>query len=275
MGERPESGRKPPACPLPPDLHSFNKGALIMAGALPNEQTRLGHWLRLPLRLIPPSANMPILAGPLRGLRWTVGSHTHGCWLGSYEKANQIHWERHLKPGMAVFDIGANVGFYTLLASVLVGPSGRVVAFEPLPRNLGFLHGHVSRNRRDNVRIIEAAVAEVPGEATFEDVAHGSMARLSTRGSIRVKVVALDDLTDRGEIPEPQMMKIDVEGAEIEVLKGATRLIQRARPTLFLSTHGADVHAACLTLLGGWGYRCTAMDNEPIECSREVLAVPG
>lgn len=222
-----------------------------MASVLPNGQTRWGQLIRWPLRLIPPTAHMPILAGPLRGLRWTVGSHTHGCWLGSYEKTNQVHWVRHLKPGMVVHDIGANVGFYTLLASVLVGPSGRVVAFEPLPRNLEFLHGHSGRNRRDNVRVIEAAVADAPGEATFEDVAHGSMAKLSARGSIRVRLVALDELVERGEIPEPQMMKIDVEGAEVAVLKGAARLIARARPTLFLSTHGADVHAACLALLGG------------------------
>jgi hypothetical protein len=100
-----------------------------------------GRALRLPLRLIPRSLVVPILQGPLRGARWIVGSATHGCWLGCYERAKQQGFVRILAPGQVVYDLGANVGFYTLLAARRVGPTGEVHAFEPGAENLEFVWG--------------------------------------------------------------------------------------------------------------------------------------
>src|ERR1043165_45133 len=91
----------------------------------------VGRIARLPLSLIPAGARMPILQGPLRGKRWVAGSHVHGGWRGSYEFEKQQMFISAIKPGAVVYDIGANVGFYTLLASRLAGPQGRVYAFEP------------------------------------------------------------------------------------------------------------------------------------------------
>src|SRR5689334_1113570 len=96
-----------------------------------SRQGILGRAARLPLRLIPSGARMPVLQGPLKGMRWTAGAHTHGCWLGSYELSKQQLFARTLKPGGVLYDIGANAGFYTLLGSRLLGPEGRVYAFEP------------------------------------------------------------------------------------------------------------------------------------------------
>src|ERR671919_200683 len=96
--------------------------------------TRAGRLLRAPLNWIPSELSVPILQGALRGKKWVVGSSTHGCWLGSYEYAMRHLFERTVERGDIVYDVGAHVGFYTLLASVLVGPTGRVLAFEPLPR---------------------------------------------------------------------------------------------------------------------------------------------
>src|SRR5512139_3781902 len=87
----------------------------------------VGKALRFPLRLIPDDATLPILQGRLRGKRWISGSCNHGCWLGSYEYHKRVLFERTITPGSVVFDLGAHVGFYTLLASVLVGHAGRVV----------------------------------------------------------------------------------------------------------------------------------------------------
>ena len=81
-----------------------------------------GRLLRLPLALIPPALAMPVLQGPLRGYRWIVGSSNHGCWLGSYEYAKQRLFAQMVRSGDVVFDVGANVGFYTLLAACRVGP---------------------------------------------------------------------------------------------------------------------------------------------------------
>ena len=91
-------------------------------------KTLYGKILRLPLRLIPKNMKLPILQGKLRGEKWIVGSSNHGCWLGSYEYKQRILFEKTIIRGSVIFDIGAHVGFYTLLASKLVGPKGKVFA---------------------------------------------------------------------------------------------------------------------------------------------------
>jgi predicted RNA methylase len=94
---------------------------------------------------------MPILQGPGRGIRWIVGAGTHGCWLGSYESEKQAVVAEALGPGMVFYDLGANAGFYTLLAARAVLPGGEVIAFEPLPENISYLRRHVERNGFRNV----------------------------------------------------------------------------------------------------------------------------
>jgi hypothetical protein len=76
---------------------------------------------------------MDVKLGPIRGMRWRIGSSVHSCWLGSYEAAKFAVVARAVRPGMTVFDIGANAGYYTLLFSRLVGQRGNVVAVDPLP----------------------------------------------------------------------------------------------------------------------------------------------
>ncbi|MDW8317197.1 MAG: FkbM family methyltransferase, partial [Anaerolineae bacterium] len=84
-----------------------------------SSKSLIGRVLRFPLRLIPPKAVLPIMQGRLKGRKWIVGSSSHGCWLGSYEYAKRIVFERTVRENSVVFDIGAHVGFYTLLAAVL------------------------------------------------------------------------------------------------------------------------------------------------------------
>lgn len=128
-----------------------------------------GRALRLPLRLIPDDTVVRILQGPLRGKRWVAGSSNHGCWLGSYEAAKQKRIFEVVRPGMVCWDVGAHVGFYTLLLAELVGPDGRVFAFEPLPGNLELLRRHVEMNGYRNVRVVPAALGDFDGEGEFEE----------------------------------------------------------------------------------------------------------
>ena len=120
-----------------------------------NYQSFLGKLLRLPLRLIPKTMILPILQGRLRGKKWIVGAGEHGYWLGSYELNKRQAFEREVKPGAVVFDIGANVGFFSLLAAVLAGRKGKVYAFEPLPRNVSFLRKHAALNQLDTIEVFE------------------------------------------------------------------------------------------------------------------------
>jgi FkbM family methyltransferase len=237
-----------------------------------SRQSLIGQLLRLPLALIPPSARVPILQGALRGRWWIAGSSNHGCWLGSYEYDKQQRLSAQVQPGMVVYDIGAHVGFYTLLAAQLVGPGGRVFAFEPLPRNLTYLRQHIDLNHFGNVTVFDAAVGQAAGVGQFSVHAASSMGSLTADGTLTVPIVSLDELSAQGRLIPPQILKIDVEGAEADVLRGAQALLQTHHPTIFLATHGADVHRQCLTLLRELGYTVESLDDRPVDATDEVLA---
>jgi FkbM family methyltransferase len=240
-----------------------------------SRESLVGKWLRAPLRLIPRSAVVPIFQGPLRGKKWIVGAGNHGCWLGSYEHDKQRQFQKAVGPGDVVYDVGANAGFYSLLASVLVGEKGHVYAFEPLPGNLRNLRKHMELNRVSNCTVFDAAVSSSDGEASFDPSANRYTAHLSAGGSIHVRTVALDTLASRNEIRPPDFMKIDIEGAEYDCLLGCAQTIRAHRPVIFLATHGQEIHDACLKLLADWKYEVASLDKRPAEDSDELIARPG
>ena len=209
----------------------------------------------------------------MRGMKWIAGSSNHGCWLGSFEYEKQRMFEEKVAPGDIVFDIGANVGFYTLLASILVGPQGKVFAFEPDPRNLHFLREHLRINSIKNVCVIEAAVADYTGIANFDAGPNASMGHLADDGGIQVKTVSLDALVKSGEVPHPDCLKIDVEGGEVLVLLGASGVLTH-HPVIFLATHGKDLHHHCCELLPSFGYRIEPISGTSLERTDEVVALP-
>jgi FkbM family methyltransferase len=241
-----------------------------------SNQTRLGRALRAPLAWLPEGLRLPVLQGPLRGKTWLVGAHTHGCWLGSYEQHKQLAFARLVAPGSVVYDIGANAGFYTLLGAVAAGPSGRVVAFEPLPRNLAFLHAHVRLNALDNVTILDLAIADMPGRARFASGATAAMGALSNTGELWVRTSTLDALVQSAAIPPPHVIKLDIEGGELRALQGARHVLARHSPTLLLATHEDGIHAACVELLFELGYECAPLEassgGAPSAQAGELLA---
>ena len=193
----------------------------------------VGKLLRLPLKLIPEGTILPIVQGKLKGKKWIVGSSNHGCWLGTYEFAKLRLFSETIREGSIVYDIGAHVGFYARLASVLVGPKGRVVAFEPLTKNICFLEKHLQLNQCENVVIVKTAVTEQNGNAFFEETEKSLTGHLSSKGSIEVKTVCIDDLVKKGEIPSLDYIKIDVEGAELSVRSGTKFILENYHPTIF------------------------------------------
>lgn len=236
--------------------------------------TFIGKALRLPLRLIPARMHVPILQGPLRGKKWIVGSTNHGCWLGSYEYAKQKAFADVVRRGDVVYDLGANVGFYSLLASVLTGPEGRVFSFEPAPENLKFLRKHLELNKVTNCRVLDAAVSASDGTANFDPGPNLSMGRLTkeSRTGVSVRTVALDSLVADGELPPPNVVKCDIEGAEYDALTGAAAILARHTPTIFLATHGTEVHERCCRLLLDLGYHLASLDGLPLSETSEILA---
>jgi FkbM family methyltransferase len=233
----------------------------------------LGKLLRYPLQFMPKDFAVPILQGRFKGMKWIVGSANHGYWIGSYEFQKRLLFERTITDGSIVFDLGGFTGYYTLLASALVGPEGHVFVFEPLPRNLNYLHRHLTLNKISNVSVIEAAVSDHSGMLSFQVGPSSARGRLEQGGDLLVRTVSLDEMIKSGELPDPQYLKVDVEGTELQVLEGAAHLLQRCHPILFIDTHGEEVHAQCCRYLEKLGYQLQAIDHKPLSESREIFAV--
>jgi len=240
-----------------------------------NYQSFVGRVFRLPLRLIPKRMVLPILQGKLRGKKWIVGSGEHGYWLGSYEIHKRRAFEQEVKPAQVVYDIGANVGFYSILAAHLAGAKGMVYAVEPLRRNVEFVRRHAEINQMKNIEVFEAAVSDQSGEAFFDLGVSIATGHLSETGSVKVPMIRLDDLVLTGDILPADIIKMDVEGAEHAALLGAEQLIETHRPIIFLDTHGREVHDLTIKLLSNYGYQFEILDNRPLSAAKELIARPG
>jgi FkbM family methyltransferase len=142
-----------------------------------------------------------------------------------------------LKPGFHVVDVGANIGYYVLLFKKGIGPDGRVVAIEPSPENLPELLLNVERNSlHKNVEIIEAAVGALTGTAGLQRGINSGVISDSS-AAYAVRLDTLDNMIrDRVDF-----IKIDVEGFESFVLKGASRIISECRPILFVEIHPVEI----------------------------------
>jgi FkbM family methyltransferase len=188
-------------------------------------------------------------------------SSLHSCVAGDYERANQELFVAHLRPGDVVYDVGANVGFFTMLAARLVGPAGSVVAFEPFPPALTALRRHVALNGLQNVRVEPAAVSRQAGVGAFSGHEQITMGHLADQGELKVELTTLDEAVRKAG-RAPDLLKIDVEGAERDVLEGGRSMLEGHGPVVVLSTHGSESHAVCCALLEGLGYEVAESPSE-------------
>ena len=235
-------------------------------------RTPIGKLLRLPLKLIPGKTVLPILQGPLKGKKWIKGSSINGCWLGTYELDKQVLFSKYIKSGMTVFDVGANVGYYSLLASLLTGKEGKVFSFEPLPENISYLKKHLELNKLKNVKVIDRAVNDKISKLRFTFGDNRSAGHISNEGEIEIETTSLDEFIKAGNAL-PDLIKMDIEGAEYEALIGAKVLLKRKKPVIFLATHSNELRAKCLKLLIEFGYTISAIDNKTLEESDEFVCV--
>lgn len=230
----------------------------------------------LPARALSARTVMRIRRGPARGMKWIAGSATHGCWLGTYELDKQLVIERFVRPGMTIYDIGAQAGFYTLLFSRLVGESGRVFAFEPCPYEGRYLLDHVRMNSLANVRAIQAAVAEQMGLIGMTTDRGTCQNQICDDRDAALMVPSLN--LDNSGLPAPDLIKMDVEGAESAVLSGARSTLRKARPVVFVALHSDEQRGSCKVLLRQAGYSLYQLDGAPFDDDRptdEIYALPG
>lgn len=245
---------------------------MINFSAIPKDSL-IGKFLRRILKFIPKNAVLPVLQGKLRGKKWIIGSGVFGYWLGTYELEKQKLFQKTVGPGDVVYDIGAHAGFYALLASILVGEKGKVFAFEPLPQNIFFLKKHVEMNNCRNVQIMEMAVSEKSGRGNFEKSADSFSGQLSDGSGLQIEIASLDDLIKNRKLLPPTVLKIDAEGAELKILKGARSLLKIYRPIVILATHSSELHKDCLNLLKEeFNYALSPIIGNDISKTSEIIA---
>jgi FkbM family methyltransferase len=207
-------------------------------------------WIRIP-------------GGPGKGL-WMYSDPRFelGYANGDHEPWIQDLLKSELRPGDCYYDVGAHTGFFSLIAARLVGPSGKIVAIEPDPENAAFLRDNIARNGLKQVTVVEAAVWSSPGHVTFDrgpDRSNRMQGRINTTVDtelvrISVPTIRLDDFVFGQGQPAPQLMKMDVEGAEWDALGGAGRLLAEAKPKLLCEIHDPSQMGQVRTYLEQFGY---------------------
>jgi FkbM family methyltransferase len=189
-----------------------------------------------------------IQRGAGKGLRFNPGGSNAAYLLGTAEQEVQDVLKLWLRPGMNVYDVGANVGFITVIAALLVGDSGNVCGFEPVPLLADQVVHNAGLNRFRQVSVHRVALSDQDGEAVFQVSENLTMGKLVNRESheheatdhLMVRKCKLDTLVAMGGLPDPDVVKIDVEGAEANVLDGAVEVLRRARPALLIELHSTN-----------------------------------
>jgi FkbM family methyltransferase len=191
--------------------------------------------------------------------QWWLAEHSaldHAIVSGGFEAAESLFVRNFLRPGATVLDVGAHHGFYTLLASKCVGVTGRVIAFEPSPRERDRLHKHIRLNACANVRIETFALGSGECETDLflvdgiEDWCNSLRPPAVDAGitRVRVRVKPLDDFVDEARLASVDFVKLDVEGAELDAIKGATKLLtSKGRPVLMVEVYDQRTEP--------WGYK--------------------
>jgi FkbM family methyltransferase len=217
---------------------------------------------------------LPVRHGPNAGRWWSVSTGSRYL-RGDFVKGKASCLERLLRPGETVWDIGAHRGFTVLVETRVVGSTGRVFAFEPNPESRNLLELHLKWNGVTNAKVYPYAMGRTDGEMSFgwaRDPSQTTLPALEKRASTlachlggeghTVPVRYVDGLIAAGIAASPTLMKIDVEGAELDVLEGAAALLQREpQLALVLATHTPALHDACCALLRRDGFEIVEAAN--------------
>ena len=215
---------------------------------------------------------IPIFQGPLRGLKWKSETN-YKFLIGNYEPPTVRSIKKFVSgvPDLIFFDVGANVGYFSFVVSQL-NQNSKVYSFDPLPDNVRIFDEHLRINRSENIELLPIAISNMDGEVNFtigENLAantymNSDNPELLDSHRICVEARSIDSFVKERGITCIHVLKIDVEGAEFDVLLGAAESIIRFKPIILLATHEpfvAGVEGNCLDiLLKKFGYRCSEDD---------------
>ncbi len=224
-----------------------------------------------------PSIATKVRRGPLAGMVIELDPRVEAdSILGAYESRIQEAMCSELRDGDKVFDVGAHFGYVALVIATCLGSSGEVVCFEPDPLAYRTLCSNVELNGASieaRITKVRAAVGASAGRATFSRGVHSTRGKLSEAGDVEVDVVTLDDARQRFGVP--RLVKVDVEGGELEVLKGGAELL-RTRATIFVvETHSASLNDACKQVFESYGYESEQLHERGRAETHLVARPPG
>jgi len=143
------------------------------------------------------------------------------------------------KKGDVVVDVGAHYGFYTLYASRLVGADGMILAFEPHPDNYKGLLTNLRLNYVENVKTFNVALGEFDGQTKLYIRSHSGAHSIlfRTKNYVNVRITKLDTVIEKLDLKKVNLIKIDAEGAELNILKGARKVLEKFKPNLSIATY--------------------------------------
>jgi FkbM family methyltransferase len=266
--------------------------AAKMARLLPDSYKRaiyqnksFSRIVRSGLNLVAPAglSEVAIAAGELQGMHMLLDLQTEkDYWLGTYEPDLQAAIADLVSPGQVIYDIGASVGFLTLLFASRSGVNGHVYAFEALPANVNRLKQNLELNAyQERVTVVHAAVQDRSGRTEFHPGPSAAMGKvdgsagrstIEYQPGIQIEGVAVDDFVYNSENSAPDMLKMDIEGGEILALPGMSRLLRENHPILMVELHGPDAARITWQLLKEEGYKiCKMMPGYPQVRSLEEL----
>lgn len=227
-------------------------------------------------------SEVSVAAGGLTGAHMLLDMQMEkDYWLGAYEPDLAESIQELVRPGMTAYDVGANIGYVTLMLARAVEQSGVVVAFEALPENLERLRKNIALNPEGQwIRVVHAAVMDASGEASFlvgpsdeMGKVQGSAGRQIEYGSsISVPSLSLDDYVFKQGGLAPQAIKMDIEGGEVLALPGMRAVLRQAQPLMLLELHGPESARCAWEELSAAGYRlCRMAPGFPPVSSIEAL----
>jgi FkbM family methyltransferase len=224
-----------------------------------------------------------IAAGPLDGKIFTLDLRTEkDYWLGTYEPELLSKVSEFVRPGMVVYDIGANIGYTTVAFALATGHDGQIFAFEALPENVRRLKANLKFNAlEERVEVISGAVVDRTDLVRFligPSSGMGKVDRSAGRSDITytdvitVPGIALDDFIFSQNHPIPHIIKIDIEGGEVLAFPGMRRLINEHSPVILLEIHGPEASQVAWDSLMEAGYHLhRLLPGYPVVDSYESL----
>jgi FkbM family methyltransferase len=226
---------------------------------------------RRAFRLFLGQGTVRIQSGPMAGVSLAASEHiSHAHIRGTYEIETQEAIYKHLRPGFICYDLGASIGYLSLLMAS--AKASHVYCFEPAPHAAAEIRKHMAANGFQNYTVVPDPVSNSrrPGRFALTEVTYGSgIVDADTRWPvIELTSITLDEFAAHHEFPD--LIKIDVEGEEDRVLDGARSILEKRNALICCEVHTNEDAEQVSAILNEYGYRITTLDGKPFRVTGEI-----